>query len=362
MWHTCRRTQVATAALGWCSPRQTTTRLLQHRYNPGYLNLPFEYNRLKADDYRPGSLWPDAMDSGWICARYESVRHRLPRAEFPTVSAPISGLLDVADEFDAFLLDAFGVLNVGNTAIPGAPETVAALQAAGKAVLVLTNGATYPASDALDKYRAWGYRFDQREVIASRELVETVLRGSAPSRRWGVAGPAESAIDRLPATAHMLSDDPSTYSQADGFVFMSRRGWNESRQALLQNALSTRPRPLLVANPDVASPRETGFSPEPGLFSHLLAELPGADVRFYGKPFGNIFEVAFERLRARGVSTDDPRRIAMVGDSLHTDILGGAAAGCRTVLVSAYGLFRGEEYAPTVAATGIVPDFVSAAV
>ena len=34
-----------------------------------------------------------------------------------------------------------------------------------------------------------------------------------------------------------------------------------------------------------------------------------------------------------------PDRLAMVGDTLHTDVLGGAAAGCRSVLVTDHGLF-----------------------
>ena len=33
----------------------------------------------------------------------------------------------------------------------------------------------------------------------------------------------------------------------------------------------------------------------------------------------------------------------MVGDSLHTDILGGAAAGMTTVLITDHGLFRGQD-------------------
>ncbi len=38
----------------------------------------------------------------------------------------------LSDEIDTFLLDAFGVLNIGDTAIEGVPERVAGLQKAGK--------------------------------------------------------------------------------------------------------------------------------------------------------------------------------------------------------------------------------------
>jgi ribonucleotide monophosphatase NagD (HAD superfamily) len=52
----------------------------------------------------------------------------------------------------------------------------------------------------------------------------------------------------------------------------------------------------------------------------------------------------------------------MVGDSLHTDILGGRAAGCFTVLVTGHGFFAGVDPAPFIAASGLVPDFTVASI
>ncbi|MFD1810358.1 HAD hydrolase-like protein [Gemmobacter lanyuensis] len=37
----------------------------------------------------------------------------------------------------------------------------------------------------------------------------------------------------------------------------------------------------------------------------------------------------------------------MVGDTLHTDILGGQAAGHGTILVTDHGLFKGRDVAPS---------------
>ena len=48
----------------------------------------------------------------------------------------------------------------------------------------------------------------------------------------------------------------------------------------------------------------------------------------------------------------------MVGDTLHTDILGGANAGVQTVLIEGYGFFRGKESAPYIQQSGIIPDFI----
>ena len=51
-------------------------------------------------------------------------------------------------------------------------------------------------------------------------------------------------------------------------------------------------------------------------------------------------------------------RLALVGDTLETDILGGRAAGPGPVLVTGRGLFAGRDTAPFVAAAGIKPNVV----
>ena len=117
------------------------------------------------------------------------------------------------------------------------------------------------------------------------------------------------------------------------------------------------PRPVLVGNPDLAAPRETGLSAEPGLYAHEIADATGILPEFYGKPFANVFALAARRIRP-GVS---PRRIAMVGDTPWTDILGGAAMGWRTVLVHGYGLAQRCELGALWSLTDIRPDFVAAA-
>ena len=48
----------------------------------------------------------------------------------------------------------------------------------------------------------------------------------------------------------------------------------------------------------------------------------------------------------------------MVGDSLHTDILGGGAFGLQTVLITGAGLFRDGGACHYIDKTGIKPDWI----
>ncbi len=58
-------------------------------------------------------------------AAYERVRHRLPSCSRQRRCQRLPNLDALADQIDVFLLDAFGVLNIGETAIHGVPERVA---------------------------------------------------------------------------------------------------------------------------------------------------------------------------------------------------------------------------------------------
>ena len=284
-------------------------------------------------------------------ARYEALRSRLPRAEFPRESRRVPDLGALTDRYDVFALDAFGVLNVGERPIPGAPERVAALRAAGKRLFVLTNGATHRRVDALRKYGALGFDFTGEEVVSSRDLAAEALRGDG--RLWAAAaGPAPRFGDLDLRVGDLLAED-ALHERADGFLLLSASGWNRRRQDRLVAALRERPRRVVCANPDLVAPREAGLTLEPGWWAHDLADRTGVEPDLFGKPYGG----AFAAIRARCPETP-PERIVMVGDTLHTDILGGRAAGFAAALVLGHGLLAGREPTGFVARSGIVPDWL----
>ena len=297
------------------------------------------------------------MNTDRAFARYEAVRDRLPAARFPDKSFEAENLLALADSFDVFVLDAFGVINVGNTAIPGAPECIAALQAMGKETYVLTNGASYNAAAARAKYTRLGYSFEPSRIIASRDVLTDSLSSFAPDFKWGVMAIPESKIDELCANPHLLEDDPALYDAVEGFILLSSIGWTRPRQELLAASLQKNNRPVLVGNPDLVAPLETSLSFEPGFFAHELADRTGVEPQFFGKPFANAFQEVARRIERDRPGTPG-ERVAMVGDTLHTDILGGAAAGFRTVLVTDHGLFKGHDVTRYIAESSIVPDYI----
>lgn len=285
-------------------------------------------------------------------ARYEAVRTRLPAARFPQRSLFQPSLEEVADHVDGFLLDAFGVLNVGETAIPGAVARLASLRARGKRLVVLTNAASYTRPQLLAKYHRLGFDFAADEVVASRDVAVARLNQIAPGATWAAIAAAGDGFTDIPARLLDAGADPDALDAADGILFLSTARWSPAMQERLVTSLSKNPRPLVIANPDIVAPREDGLTLEPGLFGHNLLDAVKTEVHWFGKPFPDAFVEAIART---GLSA---ARLAMVGDTLHTDVLGGAAAGCQSVLVTDHGLFAGRDTAPYILASGIIPDFI----
>lgn len=284
--------------------------------------------------------------------RYELIQSRLPGASFPATSIHRAHLGELVDDIDCFVLDGFGVLNVGESAVPGAVDRVNGLRASGKQVRVLTNGATFPSTRTLAKYQRWGLQFDISEVVSSRDALARELAKHG-AMRWGFVAVEESELPTLVDDGVVLEDDESVYAGCDGFVLLGTKIWNADRHQLLVNALSTKPRPVLVGNPDLVAPQVGELSREPGLYAHALQDEGAATPQFFGKPFDNAFAIVRESLE--GI---DPARIAMVGDTLHTDILGGAQAGWKTVLVTGHGLLRDLDVESAIERSGIRPDYI----
>ncbi len=287
--------------------------------------------------------------------RYESLRDALPSATFPTRSQTGRDLSDTAADYDAYILDAFGVLNRGETAIEGAVERMADLRATGKRLIVLTNAASYTRVDILAKYHRLGFDFTAEEVVSSRDVAFANLPKLADGKGWAAISAEGDDFSDAPDQASIedLVAAPDLFDTAGGFLFLSTARWDDEDTEALVRALQDNPRPLIVANPDLVAPREDGLTIEPGMIAHDILAQTGTDAAFYGKPYDNAFETALARLD--GIHR---HRIAMVGDTLHTDVLGGAAAGIGTILITDHGLFKGFDVAPYIKLSGIQPDWI----
>ena len=283
-----------------------------------------------------------------IFDRYQEVRGRMPQATTVDATREISSLTDIADEVSAFVFDAFGVLNVGETLIEGADRRLVELRALGCHIRILTNAASYDRAGAVAKFKRLGLSIEADEIITSRDAALAALTPGL----WGAIAAPEDTLGDINVDLLRLGDREEDFDQVKGFLFLSSSGWTTARQEILLASLKRNKRPVVIANADLAAPRDHGFSLEPGHFGHLLMDQGIDTVRFFGKPFEEVYELVEQSLG--GLPAD---QIAMCGDTLHTDIMGAAARRWRTVLVTQDGLFSGHDTTGYCQQSGLFPDW-----
>ena len=288
------------------------------------------------------------LDTSSVFQKYESLRPRLPDFKCPNATIEINSILEIASEVDVFVFDAFGVLNIGENLIPGADLALKTLRDMNKQVRVLTNAASYDKYGTEKKFLDLGLYFAGEEIITSRDAaLENVTPGL-----WGVITAEADNLNDLKAEYIRLADTKPDFDKVDGFLFLSTSCWNPKKQLVLRDSILKNERPVIIANADLVAPRENGFTLEPGFYGHELMDLGSSKVQFFGKPYPAVY-----KLLTKSLSGTPGDKIAMFGDSLHTDILGAAALGWKTVLVTKDGLFSGFDTKSYCEESGIFPNW-----
>ncbi len=243
----------------------------------------------------------------------------------------LGGLADIADRYDGFVLDLWGVVHDGVEAYPGVSDTLAALRAAGKRTIMLSNAPRRSVA-LIEQLTRMGVSRDlYDEVMSSGEAVHLELARRQDPFFAGLGGNLyHLGPDRDRNVYEDLPYRPVGMDLAD-FVLntgpVELTGTVADCVALLENAIARR-LPMICANPDHVVIRQGRRVVCAGAIAAAYSDMGGLVVE-RGKPDPAIYDLALERL---GIA--DRGRICAVGDALHTDIRGARVAGIASVLVT----------------------------
>lgn len=260
------------------------------------------------------------------------------------------GVKAIADRYDGFLLDMWGVLHNGERALPGVADAMGALKALGKRMVVLSN-APRRAERVLDRAASLGVPVDLLDGVMSsgedcwRALKSRAEPGADPlhaglgPRVWlmgakkdhdVIAGLDLVVADTIAAADFVLNVGPAPL----------RESLEDYEQELAEAAAGGLP--MLCCNPD----RVVFVGAREAMCAGALADryiALGGQVAWHGKPYPPIYA------RALGLMPGvEKARVLAIGDSLTTDIAGAAAAGIDSMLTAgglhaaALGVAEGE--------------------
>ncbi len=238
---------------------------------------------------------------------------------------------ELAEEYDAIVLDQWGVLHDGSSPYPSAVEALTTLHRKGARLAVLSNSGKRAAPNSA-RIADMGFPETLFEFVMTggEALWRDMNDGKISERRL-------FPIERTPGDAAVWASGldvalTDRVEMADALLLMGLPDGSdrESHRTTLAHARE-RGLPLLCSNPDRISPRANAFAVSPGVLAQAYRD-SGGEVRFYGKPHPPVF-----RALSIALATE---RLVMVGDSLEHDIAGAADAGWDTVFI------RGGIHAP----------------
>jgi phosphoglycolate/pyridoxal phosphate phosphatase family enzyme len=245
--------------------------------------------------------------------------------------------------YDAYIFDQDGTIYLGDQLLPGADETVAALRAAGRRTIFLSNNPTRTRQQYAAKLSALGIPTPVEDIVnSSFVLVQWLLR-EAPGARLFVVG-EQPLHDELRAAGFQLS---RRAGEIDIVVASFDRTFSYAKLQIAFDAIRAGAR-LVATNPDRYCPVPGGGEPDCAAMIAAIEACTGARCDpIVGKPSPIMVETIM------GLLNLPPDRCIMVGDRLETDIAMGIAAGMATCLV-----LTGDATRATLAESGMLPTMV----
>lgn len=266
------------------------------------------------------------------------------------------------ENYRIIFFDAYGVIKNYKGLIPGIEKTFDWLNEQKKSYYVITNDASRSPDLLAASYHSNGLmHITPDKIISSGMLAKEFLDLKVKNGLVAYLGTEDSAhyiehpgLETLPLqqmnetnindiTALVLLDD-------EGFEWMD--GLNKA-----VNLLRRRTIPAIIANPDGAYPMsKKDVNIAIGGLAYMVEKITGRKFIRFGKPDSQIFMFAWEYILPShpGMGKKD---ILMVGDTLHTDILGGNKFGLDTALVLTGNLLP-EDYENRIMSTGISPTYI----
>jgi glycerol 3-phosphatase-2 len=228
----------------------------------------------------------------------------------------------LANTYDVALLDLDGVVYIGGTAIPGAPEALRKAKAEGMQLAYVTNNASRTPAAVAGMLAGMGVPATTQDVVTSAQAAARLLAERLPAgapvlvigstalrlalRERGLR-PVSTAADKPLAVVQGYYPGLGYSALVEGSIAVSRGAW------------------FVGSNGDLTIPGPAGTGPGNGSLIQVIATATGVTPVMAGKPEPPLQRESELRTRAK--------HPLIVGDRLDTDILGAHHVGVDSLLV-----------------------------
>jgi HAD superfamily hydrolase (TIGR01459 family) len=245
-------------------------------------------------------------------------------------AALLSGLSEVASDYDAVLCDVWGVIHNGREAFADACVALKKFRDTRGPVVLITN-APVPKERVTRLFPKFGVPMDCfDDVIASGDATRNELKRVAPGPVYRIGLDEDFGVYAgLPLE---FSDDPDV---AKVICCTSLREYPDGKPEPYRDELkrlAAKRLPMICANPDVVFRQGDKLIWSAGSLAKIYVE-EGGQVISPGKPDEPIYRLAFERLAELAGKAVAPGRTLAIGDGPATDVLGANRQGVDALFI-----------------------------
>lgn len=257
-----------------------------------------------------------------------------------------NNLMEIKNEFDVFLFDAYGVFNFGKDISPSAVDIMKQLMSMGKKVSIVSNS-TATSEQAEASYAKKGLIKGEHyiELLTSGQYAyEDIQKGNlnVEGKKIYVAWTAnfKKPEDKVPALFKNSHYEIVENIKNADFAYVGIPQINYEDKVEIYEFIPELEKikeaglTMVCANPDMRALENGRFVVRQGLVSAEYEKM-GGKVVYYGKPSPGIFNRALKTL-----GNPNKDRVLMIGDTDRTDIKGANLAGIKSCLVLANGVTR----------------------
>lgn len=245
----------------------------------------------------------------------------------------VSGLSEIAADYDAIICDVWGVVHDGVQAHPAAVAALARFRKERGPVVLLSNAPRPPEGVAaiLHKMGVSGEAYDAIVTSGGAARVDLIARAHGSTLKMMHIGPERDNPVYEGLDVALVGPDEASVVLCTGLFDDDNETPLDYAGTL--EALKARGLTMICANPDL-------FAPRGGVLVHCaggiakLYEQMGGEVTYYGKPKPPIYADTFKLL-------GEGKKILVIGDALETDIAGANTMGLDALFV-ACGLHKDE--------------------
>lgn len=235
--------------------------------------------------------------------------------------------MKLVDLFDCFLIDLDGVVYIGDSPVPGSVEAIKYLINNDKLVIFLTNNPRHNISQYTQKLNDIGIDETTLNIITSASALASHIQSTfddLENKKAYVIG-SQALKNEIKQTGLKLVIGEEA-KKAEFVIFGGHPEFHYDEMKIATLAISNGAH-FFATNRDMVYPTSEGHIPATGAMLASIEVASGKKALCAGKPENLMFDLSHT------YHDHSKDRIAIIGDHLDTDILGGKNAGISTILM-----------------------------